>query len=146
MAGRPSSYTEALAAEICKRMAEGESLRRICQTEGMPNRGTVLAWAMDPSHPFYNQYARARDLQADTLADEIQDIADDGTNDFTIDPVKGAMVNHDHIQRSRLRVDTRKWIASKLKPKRYGDKQHVEHSGTLTLESLVTGSQNKSDE
>lgn len=94
----------------------------------MPERSTVLNWAVDLSHPFFPQYAHARDVQADTLADEIQDIADDGSNDYVMTQY-GIKADHEHIQRSRLRVDTRKWIASKLKPKRYGEKIQQEVTG-----------------
>jgi hypothetical protein len=68
---------------------------------------------------FAEQYAHARDSQADTLADEILDIADDGSNDYMGDD---ETYNGDAVARSKLRVDARKWIASKLKPKKYGDK------------------------
>jgi hypothetical protein len=130
--GRPTLYNEALALEICTRLADGESLRKICNDEHMPHRHTVLNWAMDTKHPFFDQYARARDIQADTYADEIVDIADDGTLDWVeMHTRQGAKIvgDHEHIQRSRLRVDSRKWIASKLKPKRYGDKITTEHTG-----------------
>lgn len=141
-AGRPSVYSEKLALEICTRLAMGESLRKICESDAMPNRYTVLSWAVDLKHPFYHQYESAREKQAESLADELMDIADDGSNDWMERKMRDGsleeVVNHEHIQRSRLRVDTRKWIASKLKPKRYGDKQTVAHEG-LSLEELVAG-------
>jgi hypothetical protein len=75
---------------------------------------------------FREQYARARDAQADTLADEIIDIADDGSNDWMERELESGktieVVNAEHISRSKLRVDARKWVAAKLKPKKYGDK------------------------
>ncbi len=123
--GRPSDYNEETALKICERLAEGESLRAICLDDDMPSKSSVFRW-LDANQSFRDQYARAREFQADTMADEIQDIADDGTNDWMEKRLNDGsvieVVNHEHIQRSRLRVDTRKWVASKLKPKKYGDK------------------------
>ncbi len=126
--GRPSLYTDKLAAKICRRLAEGESLRAICADRAMPGISTVMGWLFDGNHDdFSEQYARAREAQAEIRADEIVDIADDDTNDFTADKDGKLVANSEHIQRSRLRVDARKWIAAKLLPKRYGDK--LQHTG-----------------
>lgn len=127
--GRPSDYTTEMTAEICAHIAEGRSLRAICREEGMPDMRTVFRW-LDAHEPFRLQYARAREAQADTLADDILEISDDAKNDWMErnhgedDP--GWVLNGEHVQRSKLRVDARKWIASKLKPKRYGDK--IDHT------------------
>jgi len=135
--GRPSLYAPELVDTILGRMAKGESLSAICREPGMPDIGTVLDW--QDRHPeFLQRYTRARELQAMTLVEGIFEIADDGTNDFETDDDGKRIVNHDHIARSRLRVDTRKWFASKVLPKLYGDKQQLEHSGKLSLENLVT--------
>ena len=80
------------------------------------------------------QYARAKELQAEMLADEIIQISDDGSNDTykktdADGNEYGEEVNHDVIARSRLRVDARKWVAAKLLPKKYGDKQGLELTG-----------------
>ncbi len=126
--GRPTLYTEALAAKICRRLAEGESLRGVCADKAMPAISTVMGWLFDGQHEdFSEQYARAREAQAEIRADEIVDIADDDTNDFTADEDGNLVADHEHIQRSRLRIDARKWIAAKLLPKRYGDK--LQHTG-----------------
>ncbi len=126
--GRPTRYTPKVAADICTRLAEGESLRAICRDDAMPSLSTVTGWLFDGEHEeFSEQYARAREVQAEVLADELADIADEATGDLTTDKDGKAVVDHEHIQRSRLRVDTRKWIASKLLPKRYGDK--LQHTG-----------------
>lgn len=119
--GRPSDYSDAIADKICDRLADGESLRKICLDEDMPSKSAVFRW-LASNETFRDQYARARDAQADTLADEILDIADDGSNDFMGDDEK---YNGDAVQRSKLRVDARKWIAAKLKPKVYGEKQLI---------------------
>ena len=94
----------------------------------MPAMSTVIGWLFDGKHEeFEQQYARAREVQAEVLADELTDIADDAAGDFTKDKDGKTTVDHENIQRSRLRVDTRKWVASKLLPKRYGDK--MQHTG-----------------
>lgn len=97
---------------ICQRIAEGESLRKICEPEEMPAPSTVCRWVV-VDRVFAEQYARARDAQAEHYADEIVRIADEAE-----DPAKG-----------RLQVDARKWVASKLLPKKYGDKLTNEHTG-----------------
>jgi len=116
--GRPSIFTQEIADAICDKLADGESLRKICLADDMPGKATVFRW-LAADKTFQDQYARAREAQADTLADEILDIADDGSNDFMGDDEK---YNGDAVQRSRLRVDARKWLAGKLRPKVYGDK------------------------
>jgi len=92
----------------------------------MPCVATIFNW-FRTEKGFLEQYEKAKEAQADTLAEELLDIADDGTNDWMEKTNKdgeniGWQLNGEHVQRSRLRVDTRKWVASKLKPKKYGDK------------------------
>lgn len=120
---RPSSFSQETADAICLRLTEGESLRGICADEGMPAASTVFKWLSERKE-FSEQYARAREAQADHLAEEILQIADDGTND-TYQTDNGAAVNHDVIARSRLRVDARKWLAAKMAPKKYGEKMAI---------------------
>lgn len=131
--GRPSEYTEEMADKICAQLAGGDSMRTVCKPDDMPDRTTVFRWIR--SYPeFRNQYARAKEESADCLTDEMVDIADDGTNDwmekFGKDGKASSVVNSEAIQRSKLRIDTRKWLASKLKPKRYGEKQSIDHSSS----------------
>lgn len=130
--GRPTIYSEELALSICERLANGESLLKICREDAMPARGTVFRWLMQYDD-FKNKYEAAREMQAELFADELNEIADDGTNDWMESADKdggvGYKLNGEHIQRSRLRIDTRKWIASKLKPKKYGDKITQEVTG-----------------
>jgi hypothetical protein len=94
----------------------------------MPAHPTVLSW-VDENKEFSDQYARARELGYQGLADELLDIADDGRNDKFRDDDGHVTVDHDVIARSRLRVDTRKWLLSKMLPKVYGDRQTHEHTG-----------------
>lgn len=130
---RPSKYTQALADKICDRIAEGESLRTICNSEDMPNKATVLRWLADEQFlAFRDQYARAREAQADKYAEEIIQIADTpiiGVTTKTGDDGKVETTEGDMIQHRRLQVDARKWYASKLAPKKYGDKIQQEVSG-----------------
>lgn len=129
--GRPSSYTQEIADQICALLSEGKSLRSICKAESMPSAVTVFAW-LRKHEGFLKQYEKAKEESADALADEMLDIADEASNDWMEDHDKdnpGYRLNGEAIGRSRLRVDTRKWIASKLKPKKYGDKVQTELTG-----------------
>ena len=130
--GRHSEFTQEIADVICERIADGESLRSICKDEDMPNKATVFKW-LAAQKEFSDQYARARESQAETMADEILAIADDGVNDTYLDDDGNERTNHDVIARSRLRVDARKWLASKLAPKKYGEKVQTELSGHLSV-------------
>ncbi|WP_342711523.1 terminase small subunit protein [Bradyrhizobium sp. B124] len=125
---RPSDYSLELAALICDRMAEGESLRTICKADDMPARSTVFLW-LAAHKEFSDLYARATDARAHLLAEEILQISDDGSNDTYRDSDGNVMTDHDVIARSRLRVDSRKWLAARLAPRKYGDKITQEHTG-----------------
>lgn len=141
--GRPSSFTQDVADTICARIAEGESLRRICRGDDMPSLQTVMNW-LAKNGDFVEQYARAREAQQDAFADEILDIADDGTNDWMEKHSKdgesiGWVVNGEAVQRSRLRVESRKWLMSKLAPKKYGEKitADLNHGAQDSLAELM---------
>jgi len=130
--GRPTIYTPELADKICAALANGKSMRTICLDAGMPARETLFAWIRTNNEGFSDQYAKAKAECSDALVEEILDIADDGANDWmeTHDPKNpGWRFNGEHFQRSRLRVDTRKWIASKMKPRKYGEKMDVTSDG-----------------
>jgi len=120
MSGK-STYSDEVANEICSLLAEGKSLKKICEMDGMPSKATVFNW-LSTYPAFLDNYTRAREAQADTLADEIVDIADDGKNDVILTEDGKEIINHDVVARSRLRVEARKWVAAKLKPKKYGDR------------------------
>lgn len=133
--GRPSGYSQELADRICSELADGKSLRTVCKAEGLPSTQTVFRW-LRTHEGFCDQYARAKDEAADVLVDEMLDIADEATNDWMEQHDKdnvGYRLNGEAINRSRLRVDTRKWIASKLKPKKYGDKTELTGPGGTPL-------------
>jgi hypothetical protein len=108
------AFSQEVFDAICERIADGESLRAICQDKGMPARVNVIRW-LEKDEALRNQYARARELQADHEFDEIKAIAD--------------LADAENVQVARLRVDARKWRASKLRPKVYGDKLEVNGPG-----------------
>lgn len=120
---RPCEFNREVADAICERIAEGESLRSVCRDANMPNKATVFRWlATIPE--FSDQYARARSEQAELYADDIVTIADEELDS----------------QRARVRIDARKWVASKLLPKKYGEKSTVAHEGgesAVKIEALT---------
>jgi hypothetical protein len=125
--GRPSKYTDKLGAAILERLIEGESLRSIFRSPGMPDRLSFYRWLI--AHPeFRDHYDLARELQGAAWADEILDVARDGSADITVTPDGETKINSEHVQRSRLRVDALKWILSKLHHKQYGDRTGLEVS------------------
>lgn len=141
-AGRPTSFSERVSEEICDLIIEGWSVRQIGARDDMPAECTIYRW-LARHEDFREKYARAKELQADRFGEEILEIADDGTNDWMERQQRDEtirVVDHEHINRSRLRVDARKWLMSKLAPKKYGDKLDVAHSGSLTLEQMVLAS------
>ena len=122
-------YDGDVATRICEEISAGRSLRSICEDEGMPDKATVLRW-LDKHEEFRDQYARAREVQADYYAEDIIEIADDSS----FDVIKGDddtpdRVNSEFVNRSRLRVDTRKWLMARMAPKKYGDKITQEVTG-----------------
>lgn len=133
-----SLYTPRLAALICERMAKGESLRSICEADNMPAESTVRLWAVEDRDGFAAQYARARETQMDALAEDIIEIADDSGFDAHV--VDGrAVVDGEAINRARLRVDARKWLMSKIAPKRYGDKMTMDGDLKIGADATIAG-------
>jgi hypothetical protein len=128
--GRPSDYTPELGDTICDRLADGESLRAICDEDGMPDRRTVLRWLAD-NVDFAAKYARAREFQADVMDEKILEVANACTPETA--------------QADRVKIGAYQWRAAKLAPKKYSDKQHVEHSGGISLEALIRESQGDRD-
>mgnify|MGYP000053022281 CR=1 FL=1 len=119
--GRSTKYTELLADEICEVIAaNGKGLQKLCiENPHWPNKDTIFSWIKN-NQKFSDQYARAKKCQIEALVDEIIDIADDDSNDTIINEQGNRVLNKEYIARSRLRIDTRKWLASKLIPKVYG--------------------------
>jgi hypothetical protein len=131
--GRPTDFNQEVADRICERISDGESLRSICRDEAMPAKATVFRW-LGKHKDFEDQYTRARQEQAESLADEIVNISDEVGQPLIVEGaaimVDGKpmmVVDNASVQHAKLRVEARKWVASKLKPKKYGDK--IEMSG-----------------
>lgn len=116
--GRPAIYDVAVMQEVLDRLADGESLRKICRDAHMPSEALVRKRARVPGSWFSAQYALAREIGYEGLADELLELSDSKLDDPA---------------RSRLQVDTRKWLLSKCLPKVFGDKLLHDHSGTVTV-------------
>jgi len=139
--GRPTKYTDKLADKICAQLASGDSMRTVAKADKMPSMATIFSW-LRTKPDFLERYTRAKEESADALIEEMMDIADDGSNDWMVahrkDDSEAWQLNGEHVQRSRLRVDTRKWVASKLKPKKYGDRIETTLSGEVKLKHDVS--------
>lgn len=138
--GHQSSFDQKIADQICERMAGGETLNRICRE--LPGISpTAVRWHWCRQRPaFATQYAQAKEAQLHYWAEEIPDISDDGTNDWMErhgEDNPGYAFNGEAVARSRLRVDSRKWLLSKLMPKVYGERIDVEHGADGDLSGLV---------
>jgi hypothetical protein len=121
MAGRPSSYNEDTAQEICERVALGENLHQICQDSDMPGERTVYQW-LKAHEEFAQMYARARTMRADKRSDRIDAIA------------RKVLTGEYDPAAARVAIDAEKWQASKEAPRVYGDKLDLSHSGSMTLQ------------
>jgi len=133
--GRPTIRTEELEDELLSRIIAGESLNAICKEDGKPNITTVLRW-LAADEDFAARYARAREMQAENMADQMLEIADDGSNDWMEKRNKdgeivGWSVNGEAVARSKLRLEQRRWYAEKLRPKVYGAKVAVGGSADM---------------
>lgn len=115
--GRPSSYTDEIAEEICERLAKGETLNQICRSEGMPAAHSVRRWVLDDVEGFSPRYARARAMQIEHFEDEILALGDGvlGTE------------NNAAVSAAKHAADNRKWLMSKLRPDKYGER--IAHTG-----------------
>lgn len=127
--GRPSKYTNKLADKICKMIAQGQSVRSICAKKDMISMQTFFRWLRE-NDKFREQYAHACEERSYMHAEDIIEIADNATNDY-MEKLEGDgyIFNSENVQRSRLRIDTRKWLMSKLNPKVYGDKLDMTTNG-----------------
>ncbi len=111
--GRPTDYTKDMADKICEKIANGRSLRSICAEDGVPPLKTIYRW-LEANEEFRHQYARAREKQADYFVEEIIEIAD------------SAVAESAAVSKAKLQIDARKWAASKIAPKKYGDKTELD--------------------
>lgn len=128
--GRPTTYNEDTAEEICVRLSMGESLRKICMDDHIPSQQTVYSW-MYKFPEFLEKYTRAREEQAETHADEIVDIADETPQTREVKDKDGNVIDitldSSYISWQKQRIESRKWNAAKQRPKKYGDR--LTHSG-----------------
>lgn len=129
--GRSTDFTPELGDTICGLIAEGKSLRKIAELPEYPRVSTIMDWVLkgsrgvEPYVAFSEQYARAMDLRTEYWAEEIIDIADDDTEDRIFNEDGKLCINSEFIQRSKVKIDSRKWLMGKLKPKKYGEKLAV---------------------
>lgn len=128
--GRPTDYTPDLVEKICSVIAtSSEGLAKLhTKYDWFPSKETIFRWKRQYKD-FCDRYAQAKRDQAEYLIEEIIEISDFSALDVKINDNGGLSVDTEILGRSRLRVDTRKWLASKLIPKLYGDKVQNEHSG-----------------
>ena len=129
--GRPSKFLKALAARIAERIADGESLRQVCRDPAMPKMSTVLRWVAENRGGFRATYELAVDLRAQGIFDEVIEIADTAEVGERVKtgPKGTEVTTGDIVERSKLRVDARKWVLARMAPKRYGDRITQEISG-----------------
>lgn len=140
--GRPTKYSQKLADKICEQLSLGYSIRTVCNPEAMPAISTFYEW-LRTYEEFSKQYTRAKQESADAMAEDILDIADDGSNDWMEAKRKDGStytaLNYENIQRSRLRVDTRKFLMAKMKPKVYGEKLDIVSDGEKIEAGQIVG-------
>ena len=116
--GRPTDYTPELALEICDQLTKGLSLRKICESPHMPDKSTVLRWAIK-NDEFRDQYAQARRVRSDSKFDDLEELA--------------ATATPETVQVVKLQIDTLKWVLSKELPKKYGDKLETENNDKIEV-------------
>lgn len=135
-----STFSEAAVDAVCARIAQGESLVTIGKDPTMPTRTTFMQWLLDNRGQIADKYARAREAQADYYAEQIIAISDEETATTKMEGEDGpveVVFDSTAVARNRLRVDARKWYASKVAPKKYGDKQEVVHSGQVDIANAL---------
>lgn len=163
--GRPTDFSQRIALQICEEVSDGPSLRRVCEAEELPTKRTVQRWLAkgyedigDKQDTVYarfcHRFARAREMQAESLFDDAKDVADDGTNDYmesvSKKGIEKVMFVKDNVLRSRLRVDTYLTIAERQKPKKYAkmtkfadaEGEVIPPSTVLTLADVLKKAQN----
>lgn len=129
--GRPTLYSEKLADDICELVADNYRLTEIEKMRGMPTRRSIVNW-LGKYPEFDVKYTRAREELALAMSDEILAIADDTSNDWM--ERRGEKVpNMEVVMRSRVRIDTRRWLMTKILPKKFGDRLELDHSGELKI-------------
>jgi len=135
---------------IFEEIAKGSSLRSVIRdNENMPDRTTVKEW-IDKEEKYTLQYAYAREERAESIFEDILEIADEADNDYVPTLIGetevGFKFNSENVQRSRLKIDSRKWMLGKMNPKKYGEKLDVTTDGekinTVTIFELPNDGRN----
>ena len=134
--GPGSPYSPEVIDEFLARLVEGGSIGSVCRDPEMPSTQAVAYW-LQHNPAFREKYEAARVVQADILFDNLLDIADDSAEDWTTNEDGERRLNGEAVARSRLRIDARKWILSKLIPKKYGDKIEVNHTHKVSLSDAI---------
>lgn len=128
------AYTQDLGETICERIADGYSLSSVLRNDGMPGYSTVMRW-LGEHQSFRDNYARAMEWRADGKFDELDEVSEEACRAET--PVEVAGL--------KLKADNIKWQLARMNAKKYGERQHIEHSGKVGLESLIAGDDDKTD-
>lgn len=137
MSSTPPPETHQAILRVIDWLPRYNSLAQLFADKPGISQSAFYRWMAQDRRGLYREaYARAQDARADKLVDEILRISDDASNDYTVDADGNTVVDHENIQRSRLRVDSRKWLAGKMAPKRYGDRLALEVEHTLDLSDL----------
>lgn len=136
-----SAFRPEIGDEILELIAQGQPMTKICRRKDMPSYSVVLRWLSNGLNPeFEKAYRLAREHQADTLTDEIMEDAERAE-----ETLKGDRSDNARVQAVRLRIDTKKWVASKMKPQKYGDKLGVTGDGGGPLEIAIVNYATKQD-
>lgn len=122
-AGRPTIYSEELIERICEQISNGKSLRAVCRAKDMPSMSTVMVW-LGENDKFSEQYRKATEQREDFHFEEMMEIADK------------VLPESAEVAKAKLQIDTRKWVLSRMNPKKYGDKQQMEHSGDVAVNMI----------
>lgn len=128
--GRPTKFNAKTADAVCARLAEGKSMRQIARTANMPDRTTLQRWVAD-NEEFAARCARAREIGADVIFDELEDI-EQKTLTGKLDP-----------QAAKVVVSSRQWRLSKLSTKKYGDKQQVDVNAQVSIADAILAARSR---
>lgn len=141
--GRPTKFTQELADAVCEQIAQGKSMRTVCAPDEMPAIATLFRWLRE-HESFREQYARATEERSEAFAEETIDIADDSLSlaQESDDPKRANAL----VQAQRVRIDTRKWLMAKMKPKKYGDKLDLTSDGKALPTPIYGGISKKQNE
>lgn len=138
--GRPTVYSQELAERICSQLSEGISLRTVCLAEDMPSKTTVFNW-LHVNKDFLDQYARAKEESTHANQEILEDLGDQAIElAQSVDPKASGAV----VQAVKLKADNMKWVMSKMKPKKYGDKVDLTTNGK-DLPTPIYGSNSTKD-